>query len=191
MKSNAINIFAALILLIISFFIVNACSGDQPATSDKADKKQALKEQVLMDSQIKLSEKGRTAAVIDAKYIEKRFGQETTNAREIYATFYDSAGHVTSWLTADSGIVNQDKNQINVYGDVVVTSKDSVRLYTDSLSWDQKLNSVVTDDYVEIHRGKNILRGYGLITDRSLTEYTIKRQITGELEKLPGAREEE
>jgi len=190
MSSKPKNIFALSALLLSLLLLAVSCSDDQPATSDSTDTEQALKEQVLMDSQIKMSEQGRTAAVIDARYIEKRFGQETTNAREINATFYDSTGHLTSWLTADSGIVNQNKNQINVYGDVVVTSKDSVRLYTDSLSWDQKLNSVVTDDYVEIHRGKNILRGYGLITDRSLTEYVIKRQITGQLEKLPGAEDE-
>lgn len=178
-------------LIVASIFLLAACTGDKPKSADQATKEAPGTEQVLMDSKITLLEEGLTTAVIDAKYIEKRFGEKNTMARDITAYFYDSTGTMTSWLVADSGFVNEDENVLNVFGDVEVTSKDSVKLYTQTLSWNQSMNSVVTDDYVEIHRGEDIIRGYGLVTDRNLKEYTIKRQVTGRIKNLPGNEEEE
>jgi len=177
--------------IILAPLIVISCSGDKPKSADQATREAPGTEQVLVDSRITLLEDGLTTAVIDAKYIERHFGEKNTMAREITAYFYDSTGAMTSWLTADSGFVNENQNVLNVFGDVEVTSKDSVKLYTQTLSWNQSMNSVVTDDYVEIHRGEDIIRGYGLVTDRNLKEYTIKRQVTGRIKNLPGNEEEE
>jgi LPS export ABC transporter protein LptC len=182
-------IFKILIPILTASLLVLSCSGDKPKSTDQT-KKAPTTEQVLVDSKITLLEEGLTTAVIDAKYIEKRFGEKNTMAREITAYFYDSTGAMTSWLVADSGFVNEDENMLNVFGNVEVTSRDSVRLYTETLSWNQSMNSVVTEDYVEIHRGEDIIRGYGLVTDRNLKEYTIKKQVTGRIKNLPGKEEE-
>jgi LPS export ABC transporter protein LptC len=182
-------IFKILTPILMASLLILSCSGDKPRSTDQT-KKAPTTEQVLVDSRITLLEEGLTTAVIDAKYIEKRFGEKNTMAREITAYFYDSTGAMTSWLVADSGFVNEDENMLNVFGNVEVTSKDSVKLYTESLSWNQSMNSVVTDDYVEIHRGEGIYRGYGLVTDRNLKEFTIKKQVSGRIKDLPGKKEE-
>jgi len=178
----------SLSLIVLILFV--SCSNDEPGATGQKDKSASTTEQVLMDSQINLLEDGRTTAVIDAKYIEKRFGEKNTIARGITAYFYDSTGNITSWLVADSGEVNERSNQLEVFGNVVVTSADSVKLYTQSLSWDQSTNSVVTDDYVEIHRRDDMtVQGYGRVTDRSLKEYTIKKQVSGKIKNLSGKKE--
>lgn len=176
---NSIYIILTLIIL------VAGCSQEKssPSTSDSA--KSATTEQVLHDSQITLYQDGRTTAVIEAKYIEKRFGQQNTMARNIVAHFYDSSGALTSWLVADSGEVEENSNRMKVWGNVEATSRDSVRLFTESLNWDQKINKVVTEDYVEIHRQDAIMRGYGMETDRNLKNFVIKRNVSGKLDQLP------
>lgn len=178
-------------LFLVALVILAACSNEDDRAIDQKEKPAPATEQVLVDSKINLLEDGHTTAVIDAKYIEKRFGEKNTIAKGITAYFYDSTGNITSWLVADSGEVNERNNKLEVFGNVEVTSADSVKLYTESLSWDQSTNSVVTDDYVEIHRKDDmIVRGYGLVTDRSLKEYTIKRQVSGKIKELPGKKGE-
>jgi LPS export ABC transporter protein LptC len=177
-------------IILVALVILVSCSGDEPKATDQKEKPAPATEQVLVDSKINLLEEGRTTAVIDAKYIEKRFGDKNTMAKGITAYFYDSTGNITSWLVADSAEVNERDNQLEVFGNVEVTSADSVKLYTESLSWDQSTNNVVTDDYVEIHRQDNmVVRGYGLVTDRTLKEYTIKRQVSGKIKELPGKKD--
>jgi len=172
-------------ILLAGIFLILGCSQDKPVPSTSDSSKTAATEQVLHDSQITLYQDGRTTAVIEAKYIEKRFGQQKTIAREIIAHFYDSSGTLTSWLVADSGEVEENSNRMTVWGNIEATSKDSVKLYTESLNWDQKINRVVTEDYVEIHRQKSIMRGFGMETDRNLKNFVIKRNVTGKLQNLP------
>ena len=175
-----------LIYILLTLIILAAgCSREKssPSTADSA--KAATTEQVLHDSQITLYQDGRTTAVIEAKYIEKRFGQQNTMARDIIAHFYDSTGTMTSWLVADSGEVEENSNRMTVWGNIEATSKDSVKLYTESLNWDQKINKVVTEDYVEIHREDVIMRGYGMETDRTLKNFVIKHNVSGKLDQLP------
>jgi LPS export ABC transporter protein LptC len=86
---------------------------------------------------------------------------------------------------ADSGEVGELSNQLDVWGNVEVNTRDSVKLHTESLKWDQKINKVVTEDYVEIHREGTIVRGYGFVSERTLKEFSIKRQVSGRIENLP------
>lgn len=179
-----LNISAAIAL--ISLW---GCTGEDSSSSETEDSKVASTEQVLHDSRIYLTRDGRTTAIIDAVLIEKHFGQKETIARDITAHFYDSSGHKTSWLTADSGEVIEENNQMTVWGDVEVTSDDGVKLFTETLKWDQDRNRVVNNVYNEIHRGDDILRGYGLETDRNLKEFTLKKQVSGRIQKSPGDSE--
>jgi LPS export ABC transporter protein LptC len=174
-----------LISILLIAILAISCSKNEPKVTEKVDKDAITTEQVLHDSRINLSQGGRTTAVIDAKYIEKRFGAKKTIAKDIIAHFYDSTGMETSWLVADSGEVGELSNQLDVWGNVEVNTRDSVKLHTESLKWDQKINKVVTEDYVEIHREGTIVRGYGFVSERTLKEFSIKRQVSGRIENLP------
>jgi len=177
-KVTAIKI----IFLAITIFIWG-CSDNEGISTEKSKDKSAVTEQVLLDSRINLSQEGRTTAIIEADYIEKRFGEQDTYAKNIAAHFYDSTGAETSWLVADSGQVAEQNNRLEVWGNVHVTTRDSIKLDTESLKWDQSKNRVVTEDYVEIHTKTDIVRGYGFESDRTLKEFTIKRRISGQFEK--------
>jgi len=179
------NIYGINIFILIIILLLCGCSGDEAISTDRSGEKASTTEQVLLNSQINLSQDGRTTAVIEADYIEKRFGAKNTYAKVITAHFYDSTGVETSWLVADSGEVAEQNNQLEVWGNVHVTTKDSITLDTESLKWDQSKNRVITEDYVEIHTKTNIIRGYGFESDRTLKEFTIKRQVSGQFEKLP------
>ena len=52
------------------------------------------------------------------------------------------------------------------------------------------VDGFVTEDYVEIHREEDVYRGYGLVTDRNLKEFTIKNQVSGRLKEPPGKEDE-
>jgi LPS export ABC transporter protein LptC len=165
------NIYGINIFILIIILLLGGCSGDEAISTDRSGEKASTTEQVLLNSQINLSQDGRTTAVIEADYIEKRFGAKNTYAKVITAHFYDSTGVETSWLVADSGEVAEQNNQLEVWGNVHVTTKDSITLDTESLKWDQLKNRVITEDFVEIHTKTDIIRGYGFESDRTLNHH--------------------
>ena len=61
---------------------------------------------------------------------------------------------------------------------MVVTSQDSTVLRTDRLFWTDATRLIHTDAYVEITSPREVIRGVGLESNQSLTNYRIFR-VTG------------
>ncbi|MCI0532365.1 MAG: LPS export ABC transporter periplasmic protein LptC, partial [candidate division Zixibacteria bacterium] len=55
---------------------------------------------------------------------------------------------------------------------------------TKSLRWDPSLNLILTDDFVKVTRGKDIVTGYGLESDPELKHITIKKNVSGEIRDI-------
>ncbi len=111
-------------------------------------------------------------------YAEK----DSTQAYTLKVNFYDNDGLWTSLLTADSGVIREKTEKLEVFGDVRVTTRDSVRLTTTQLAWDPKIAKIVSDSFVTAEREGDIIRGYGMVSDPDLKNIVFKRQISGRIE---------
>jgi LPS export ABC transporter protein LptC len=134
---------------------------------------------------IYLSSRGRQTSSIEAERLIKWEDKDSTVAFELDVDFFDSTGDVMSTLVADSGIIREKTGYMEVYGDVVVTTGDSLRLDTDFLVYDPVDDKVRTDAFVEIARPGDTLRGYGMVAPRDLSRIKILRQVTGRITNVP------
>ena len=104
--------------------------------------------------------------------------------------FYDEHGAVRTTLVAESGEYYEDKRNMLAFGNVVVNSVDGDVLETDSLLWSDTEKKILSDSFVKLTRGGDVITGYGLECDEDLGSVNIKRNVKatvidekGEIEK--------
>lgn len=96
-----------------------------------------------------------------------------------FILFYNEKTEVTSEVKCDSGVVNNQTGDLIAYGHVVVTTKDSTILKTDSLAWLNRPAQIETDAEVFITSPQGTIQGKGLLSDANLIRIEIKEQVTG------------
>jgi LPS export ABC transporter protein LptC len=169
-------------IILLILLLVSACGKEEsnaPAVSG------TVPDQVMENSTITFSEQGVRSAVIWAKHVEVYEKLDLKKAKQVRADFYDKEGNHTSFLVADSGMIQERKRKFEALGNVVVTTDEGIKLVTQTLRWDPQITKIVTDDFVTITRGKDVITGYGLETDQRLKHFVIKKQVKGKIEELP------
>jgi LPS export ABC transporter protein LptC len=91
--------------------------------------------------------------------------------------FYDQAGAVRTTLVSDAGEYDEAKRDMLAFGHVVVTSVDGDVLETDSLVWDNTQKMILSDSFVKLKRGRDVITGYGLECRDDLGTVDIKRNV--------------
>ncbi len=100
---------------------------------------------------------------------------ETELVDSIRVEFYSkSTGRRASVLTADSAKINDRTKDMYAFGRVLVVS-DSPKtiLRTSLLEWKNRTQKIYSNEYVEIIRPDEEIRGYGFESDVNLTNYRI------------------
>lgn len=101
--------------------------------------------------------------------------QSTVRLRRVDVTFYDGRGLPDTRLTADSGRYNLQTGDMEAHGRVVVRdTAESERLETPQLLYEALPNELRTDTTFVWHRGPDVVRGSGLVTDPSLDNIRIQ-----------------
>ncbi|OGV96576.1 LPS export ABC transporter periplasmic protein LptC, partial [Microgenomates group bacterium RBG_16_45_19] len=52
------------------------------------------------------------------------------------------------------------------------------------LRWDPNTAKIVTDDFVKITRGQDVVTGQGMESDQELKNIKIKKNVSGEIENI-------
>lgn len=139
-----------------------------------------LPQQESWNSQIVISDSGVVRAIIHAGYFKVYASSRTTHLSDsVRVQFYDPDGTPTSLLTSREGAVDETTNNLEARGNVVVTSENGTRLFTEELYWDQRRQMIHTPVFVRIMSPKERLQGVGLESDQRLKNYRIFR-VTGE-----------
>jgi len=95
--------------------------------------------------------------------------------------FFDENGQLKTTLVAQNGEYSQESHDMFVYGDVVGTSLDGDVLETDTLRYLNVEDKIVSDSFVRLTRGNNVMTGYGLEADNRLSAVDIKRNVKATL----------
>jgi LPS export ABC transporter protein LptC len=177
MKKNSVA--KALILLLLAGF--NCGKDESKAPAHAVD----VPDQIIENSTITFSEEGVRSATIFAQYVAVYEKLDLKKAKKLHVDFYGEDGGQTSVLLADSGVIREGKQKVEALGNVVVTTQQGVKLVTESLRWDPQTAKIVTDDFVTITKGQDVITGYGLEADQELKHFVIKRKVKGEIKDLP------
>ncbi len=78
-------------------------------------------------------------------------------------------------IMGDEGIIDGDK--IALSGNITASTKEGATLTTSSLIFDEKTNSLSTDDMVSFAKKDLVLKGSGFVADRSLNDVRIKKDV--------------
>ena len=136
-----------------------------------------------------LSDLGVTKAVVEAGHVRKYGKKGITEMDEgVRIQFFDRDGTVSSVLTSDTVVLEDKTKDIEAGGNVVVTSKDSVRLETDLLRWDHRKERIFADGWVRISSKEGVETGVGFESDPDLRRWSM-REVKGTWRGSPDSLE--
>jgi len=94
----------------------------------------------------------------------------------VKADFFDEEGVHISQLTSDSAYIDQKTNNLHAYGNVKVISDENVKLFSNSILWDNHYKLITSHDSVMFTSSSNdTMYGVGFESDMDLTEWKIKK----------------
>jgi len=144
-------------------------------------------DQEAWNTTIYLSRDGRQEATIRAGH---RLYYSETNVTVIdegvFVEFFEEDGGMASTLEAERGEIYGQTHDLRVWGDVNVYSTERGTLVTDSLTWINAANVIETDAAVRLTSDRDIISGDGFEADPGMHQWTIRRNIKGQL--LPDAQ---
>lgn len=114
----------------------------------------------------------------DSSYSVWRTMSDTGRVR---AYLFDQEGDSSATLTADSVVYQNQKGQLDAYGNVVVVTESNKHLESEKLTWRQADRTIRTRRFVRIVTPKEVVQGNGLVADEDLESYQIGR-FTAEVE---------
>jgi len=133
-----------------------------------------LPDQESWNSTIQFSDSGITKGILKAGHALVFNNDNMTYLGDsVRVDFYDDSGRHTSYLTADSGIVNNQTNDLEAIGNVYVHSDSGTSLWTQELFWSNKTQKVTSNLFVRIVSPKETLQGIGFESDRDLRNYKV------------------
>ncbi len=100
--------------------------------------------------------------------------------------FYDKMGNLQTTLTADNGEYSLDTHDMLAYGNVVAVTFKGEVLETDSLRYLNQTDKIVSDSFVKITRGRDVLTGIGLECDHTLESVDIKKDVRARISQEDG-----
>jgi LPS export ABC transporter protein LptC len=140
----------------------------------------------------KVSTEGADMRLEKIRFVEDKHGQKTweleaTSAqqyqdqnvmmlKDVKVTFYAKEGRYFV-ITGKQGKVYQDSKNMELVGDVVLTSSDGYSLKTQSVTYDHKERKARTSDPVEIEGEHIRLVGRGMLVDMEAKTFKILNQV--------------
>jgi LPS export ABC transporter protein LptC len=111
----------------------------------------------------------RSAAIYNARNI--------VVASNVRVDFFDEKGERSSELTAHEGEIHQLSRDMVARGNVVMQTAEGTRMSTQQLQFLNRTQKIVSDQFVRVERGGDVLTGYGFESDPNLSHFEFKRRV--------------
>ena len=91
----------------------------------------------------------------------------------LHAVFYNEKMEVRSTLDADYGIRYEKEQRMEARKNVSVVNEKGDRLNTEHLIWDEKKEKLLSNEFVKITTGNEIIYGNGFEANQDFSKYKI------------------
>jgi LPS export ABC transporter protein LptC len=91
--------------------------------------------------------------------------------------FFDKEGKRQTTLVSDAGEYSEETRDMLAFGNVQVESVEGDVLETDSLLWNNELDKILSNSFVRLTRGRDVITGIGLECDPNLNSVDIKKDV--------------
>ena len=158
---------------LLFFFILTSCSRSYETEAPVND----VHDQLSVDIEITLTEKGNIKALIKSKLLERNDNNlELKLTENVNVDLYDDNYQHSSLITSNYAFVSETENKINAFGDVIVAADNGQQLWTDSLLWDNKADKIFTNASLTFISGNlDTLYGTGFESNIDLTNWKITK----------------
>ncbi len=171
---------------IILLFLVGGCTQIEEDPPNAALDQSQIPDQESWHSTFILTRDGKKFAEVWAGYVAFYNTQGKTYLKDsIHADLYNREGIHNSVLTADSGVVFNQTNDLIAYSNVVVRSDSGIVLETEKLRWDNGKQKIISDVAVRFTSQEDTLVGDSFISDPDLTNYEIRNAKGYSQRKVP------
>ena len=123
---------------------------------------------------------GQKTWELEAESVDQYQEQNIMVLEDVKLTFYSKEGRII-YLTAKQGKVYQDSKNVDLLGNVVLTSSDGYELKTHSASYRHSEKTVSTYDPVEIEGEQIRLTGKGMLVNVEAKTFEILSQVKTQL----------
>jgi LPS export ABC transporter protein LptC len=170
------NRFIEFALVLGAVIAVTAGCSKEPSETITFDKGRAPDE-VFADFVTQESDSGLVRWKLTAPKASRYKDKQLVVLEHPTITFFDQEGKVRTTLVSEAGEYDEGRRGMLAYGHVVVTSVDGDVLETDSLVWDNAQKKILSDSFVKLKRGRDVITGYGLECRDDLGTVDIKRNV--------------
>jgi LPS export ABC transporter protein LptC len=123
---------------------------------------------------------GQKTWELEAESVQQYQGQNMMVLEDVKVTFYAKEGRIIH-LTGKQGKIYQNTKNVDLLGDVVLTSSDGYQLKTHSAFYRHSERIVSTPDPVEIDGEQIRLTGKGMLVDVEAKTFKILSQVKTQL----------
>ncbi len=123
---------------------------------------------------------GQKTWELEAKSVQVYQDENISVLEDIKVTYYAKEGR-TFLLTSKKGKVNQKSKDIDVEGDVVLSTSDGYQLKTHSASYCDSEKIIRTQDPVEIEGEQIRLTGKGMLVNMDAKTFKVLSQVKTQL----------
>jgi LPS export ABC transporter protein LptC len=113
---------------------------------------------------------------LDAASAQYFKSEERIALSTMQVTFFSDEGKVYK-LTADSGEIYTDSQDVKVAGNVVVFTEEGYRVETDSFHYNAKERKISTDDEVTLTNKELVMTGKGMVVDLEKEKLYILQEV--------------
>lgn len=160
---------------ILSLFALISCANE--TSQDIPVSERNTPDEIFTDFTTQESDSGMIKWRLTAPKASKFTAKDLVLLETPTILFFNDDGALQTTLTSKYGELYQDSRDMLAYGDVVVVSEDGDVLEADSLYWRDSDEKIVSNTFVKLRRGKDVLTGIGLECDYNLSAVNIKKDV--------------
>lgn len=174
-------------LILITALVMCACSDETP--EEVTYQRGQVPDEVITDFVTHESDSGMAQWRLSAPLAHRFIKEKLFLLYDPVIEFFDDEGNKQTTLVSESGRYMEDRRDMLAYGNVVVESMNGDVLETDSLMWLNGRDKIVSESFVKLTQGRNVITGIGLECDPAMNSVDIQRNVkariideSGELE---------
>ena len=98
----------------------------------------------------------------------------------VYIEYYDDLNRVKTILKSNYAIRYDNSKKMEARYKVEVVNENGEVLKTEKIIWDEEINIIFTDEYVEIKTKKEVIKGKGMEANQDFSQWEIK-EVSGSI----------
>jgi len=136
-----------------------------------------LPDQEVADFSVTETDQGNPQWTMYARSASVFSARNLIVAHGVRVDFFGEDGTRSSTLTAREGELHQLRRNMVARGNVVLQTAEGTRMSTEQLRFLNREQKIVSDDFVRVERGGDVLTGVGFESDPRLEHFEFKREV--------------